>query len=76
VSDFRLIHFHGQRFSADHINQFHAESLFFIRQKLEESTSENQIVVSHHFPTFLNYPEQYKGSVLNDAFGVELSSGL
>ena len=31
------------------------------------------VVVTHHVPTFLNYPEQYKQSSINQAFGVELS---
>lgn len=30
------------------------------------------MVVTHHAPTFLNYPEEYKGDVLNEAFAVEL----
>jgi hypothetical protein len=29
-------------------------------------------IFTHHCPTFLNYPEQYKGDVLNEAFAVEL----
>lgn len=27
---------------------------------------------THHLPTFLNYPEHYKGDVLNEAFALEL----
>lgn len=29
-------------------------------------------MVTHHVPTFLNYPPQYNGDPLNEAFGVEL----
>ncbi len=29
------------------------------------------MIVSHHVPTLLNYPEKYKGDVLNQAFAVE-----
>ncbi len=30
------------------------------------------MVVTHHVPTELRYPEKYRGSELNDAFVVEL----
>jgi hypothetical protein len=34
--------------------------------------TEKLAVFTHHCPTFLNYPEQYKGDVFNEAFAVEL----
>lgn len=72
LNDFHLIKFNSYRFSAERYNQLHAESLAFITQALTESKAENIVVCTHHCPTFLNYPEQYKGDVLNEAFAVEL----
>ena len=30
------------------------------------------MVITHHVPTLMHYPEQYKGDLLNEAFAVEL----
>jgi hypothetical protein len=40
-------------------------------QNIEKVTSD-VAVFTHHCPTFLNYPQQYKGDALNEAFAVEL----
>lgn len=72
MNDFRLIKFKGHRFSAERYNQLHETSLTFIKQAVKESKDEKTAVFTHHCPTFLNYPEQYKGDVLNEAFAVEL----
>jgi predicted phosphohydrolase len=72
MNDFRLIKFKGHSFSAEHYNQLHAESLAFIQKELKTLQEEIIAVFTHHCPTFLNYPEQYKGDVLNEAFAVEL----
>jgi predicted phosphohydrolase len=72
LNDFRLIKFNGYRFSADKFNRLHEECLTFIEKELNETLTENTVVISHHCPTFLNYPEQYKGDLLNEAFAVEL----
>lgn len=72
LNDFHLIKHKGFRFSAEQYNQLHAESLAFIQNELRTVQEEKTAVFSHHCPTFLNYPEQYKGDVLNEAFAVEL----
>lgn len=72
LNDFHIIKYKGHRFSAEQYNQLHEESLAFIKQELKLSEEESKVVFTHHCPTFLNYPEQYKGDVLNEAFAVEL----
>ncbi|WP_373495877.1 metallophosphoesterase [Aquiflexum sp.] len=72
MNDFHLIKHNGFRFSTEHYNQLHEESLGFLMQEIDEAQKEKIMVFTHHCPTFLNYPEQYKGDVLNEAFAVEL----
>ena len=72
LNDFHLIKHKGCRFSAELYNQLHAESLAFIQDELNTKKEEQIAVFTHHCPTFLNYPEQYKGDILNEAFAVEL----
>ena len=72
LSDFRAIRYKGFRFSAERYNQLHNVCFEFLKQKLATKTAAKNIVVTHHVPTFLNYPEAYKGDILNEAFAVEL----
>lgn len=72
MNDFHLIKHKGYRFSAEQYNRLHEESLTFIQAELNSVKNETVAVFTHHCPTFLNYPEQYKGDVLNEAFAVEL----
>jgi predicted phosphohydrolase len=72
LNDFHLIKHRGFRFSTEHYNQLHEESLTFIQNELSAVHEGNVAVFTHHCPTFLNYPEQYKGDLLNEAFAVEL----
>lgn len=73
ISDFHLVKHNGYRFSADHFNKLHSESLSFLQPVLEQAYAGTTVVVTHHMPTFLNYPPKFKGDVLNEAFAVELS---
>ena len=72
VSDFKVIKRNGQIFNPHDFNELHEQSLNFIKQEIENATSNKMFVVTHHVPTFLNYPAEYKGSDLNEAFAVEL----
>ena len=72
MNDFYVIKYKGSRFSSVWYNQFHDESLLFINHELNNNFPGKTIVITHHVPTFMNYPKKYLGSVLNDAFAVEL----
>ena len=72
LNDFHQIKNKGFRFSGEQYNQLHEESLAFIQNELKTVKDEKVAVFTHHCPTFLNYPEQYKGDILNEAFAVEL----
>ncbi len=72
MNDFHVIKYNGSRFSVEHFNQLHAESIAFLKQALHHHYTNKTVVVTHHVPTFLNYPKKYKGDVLNEAFAAEL----
>jgi len=61
LSDFQVIKYNGFRLSAEWYNQLHNHSLSFITQDIQLINAGKTIVVTHHVPTFLNYPKQYKG---------------
>jgi predicted phosphohydrolase len=72
MSDFHVIKYGGARFSAQRFNELHAECMVFLNQELAIEAATRNVVVTHHAPTFMNYPEKYKGDMLNEAFAVEL----
>lgn len=72
ISDFQVIKYNKDRFSYQHFNQLHDESMVFLKQELSKHQDAKSVVVTHHVPTFLHYPERYKNDPLNEAFTVEL----
>ncbi|MBL0031032.1 MAG: metallophosphoesterase [Bacteroidetes bacterium] len=72
MSDFKVIKRNGQIFNPHDFNELHEASLHFIEREIQNLNSGKVIVVTHHVPTFMNYPNEYKGSDLNEAFAVEL----
>ncbi len=71
LSDFHVIKSEGDKFTTWRYNQIHEECTSFLKEALITKTKKS-VVVSHHAPTFYNYPEKYKGDALNEAFAVEL----
>lgn len=72
LNDFHRIKHNGFRFSTEQYNALHLESVDFIKHAVKESTAEKKVIFTHHCPTLLNYPAQYKGNALNEAFASEL----
>jgi len=75
MNDFHLIRKSGTRLTSEDLQQEHDVSLAFIKKELSEDTPGlKKIVVTHHVPTFVNYPQQYFGDILNEAFAVNLTN--
>lgn len=72
VSDFSAIRYNGYRFSAPAFNLLHKSCLDFLTKELTVASDSKTVVITHHVPTYLNYPTKYKGSTVNEAFVVEL----
>lgn len=72
VSDFQVIKFNNSKLSAAQFNLLHSESLQFVTSELYRQYNGKTVVITHHVPTLLHYPEKYKGDALNEAFAVEL----
>ncbi len=72
MNDFRIIRYNGWKLSATIFNEVHQSCLDFITKQLKNLKNAKTIVLTHHIPTYLNYPERFKNDILNDAFVVEL----
>ena len=72
LNDFYQISNNGRHYQITDYNDLHANSLVFLRSALDANTPGKKIVVTHHIPTFKNYPPEYKGDYLNEAFATTL----
>lgn len=72
ISDFHVIKNNNGLFTTSYFNELHNECIGFIKKELHHNHTGKTIVATHHVPTYINYPEKYKGDVLNQAFAVEL----
>lgn len=71
MADFHLIKYKGKPFTPEDFNRQHHVCKAFLENELSHKI-ENTVVATHHVPTFMNYPEKYRGDELNEAFAVEL----
>lgn len=58
LSDFRVIRKNEKRLTVEDYNQLHLESRLFLEETFQTKTNNPTIVVTHHPPTFINYPEK------------------
>jgi predicted phosphohydrolase len=72
LSDFRVIRHNEKRLTVDDYNQIHSESRLFLEEALKSQTDMPTVVITHHPPTFINYPAKYANSTINEAFGTEM----
>ncbi|KGD66963.1 metallophosphoesterase [Flavobacterium aquatile] len=73
ISDFKVIKCNNRLFNVDDYNLLHKESISFIQKALAVKSDNKNIVVTHHTPTFVNYPEKYINSKINEAFATNLT---
>lgn len=72
LNDFHKITNNGKRLTVADYNKMHETDLAFIKDSIEKNKGKKTIIMTHHVPTFLNYPEHYRADALNQAFAAEL----
>ena len=72
VTDFHRILYDGELLTWEKFNQEHDKCFSFIMDKVESSSAECIIVVTHHVPSFQLASPDFEGSRINGAFTVEL----
>jgi len=74
VNDFYRIKYHGHRLSALDFNKEHERCMLFLKNAVEKSTAQKKIVLTHHVPTELCTALEFRDSLINGAFTVELGN--
>jgi DNA repair exonuclease SbcCD nuclease subunit len=72
LSDFHAIKFSRKGLTPDHYNLLHEQCLSFLYEELSKGGTEKRVIVTHHVPTLMSYPEKHRGDNLNEAFAVEM----
>ena len=72
MNDFFQIKFEGKQLTPADYNFLHAEAMAFLKPAIETKNEYKKIVVTHHVPSLLNYPNKYKNDIIQEGFAVEL----
>lgn len=84
MNDFYQINFDGAPITPLDYNLLHEEAVAFLKrtlldeQKAGDNTKEvnqkyiKKVIVTHHLPTLLNYPNKYKNDPIQEGFATEL----
>lgn len=76
LSDFHTIKYNNKGLTPDHYNMLHEQCRSFLNEEISKPGTEKKIVITHHVPTLMNYPEKYRGNSLNEAFAVEMNNDV
>lgn len=69
MMDFRQIKYKNEAFNINHFNELHEVAFNFIKKAV--NSKGKKVVVTHHLPSSNCNADEFKGSVLNEAFCVE-----
>ncbi|MVN23480.1 metallophosphoesterase [Mucilaginibacter arboris] len=72
LNDFYQISHDKRLLQAQDYNNLHENCLTFLRGAIGAEANGKKVVVTHHVPTFENYPPEYKGDYLSEAFATAL----
>jgi hypothetical protein len=71
VQDFSQIQWNGSPMTPQVYNQLHQDAFAFLQNALESKTA-RKLVISHHVPSFLNYPKKHQNDPINACFASNL----
>ena len=71
VQDFNQIQWNGSPMTPKVYNQLHQNALDFLATALE-SKFVRKMIISHHLPSFLNYPKKHQNDPINACFASNL----
>ncbi len=72
MNDYLQIRHGGKLLLPAHTTRLHQRSLAWLKAELAKPFAGPTVVMTHHVPTMMHYPERFKGDALNEAFAVEL----